>query len=192
MDRCAERNKLGLEPELPTGLVMFGGHGSPSMRDILRWLRDSNAKIQLIFLCGHNAKLAEELKTRSRGFPAHVAGFTKEVPYYMHLSDFFIGKPGPGSICEAVAMKLPVIVENNVHTLPQERYNARWIQEKQVGIVISSFRFIVGAVEQIMQPEMFHRFRANAAGLNNRAVLEIPALLQGILERSKELPAASA
>ena len=42
----------------------------------------------------------------------------------MRLSDFFIGKPGPGSISEAVAMKLPVIVESNAWTLPQERYNA--------------------------------------------------------------------
>ena len=31
----------------------------------------------------------------------HVVGFTSEIPYYMVLSDFFIGKPGPGSISEA-------------------------------------------------------------------------------------------
>ena len=43
--------------------------------------------------------------------PMFVEGFTKEVPYYMRLSDFFIGKPGPGSISEALAMKLPVLVE---------------------------------------------------------------------------------
>ncbi len=48
----------------------------------------------------------------------------------MHASDFFIGKPGPGSISEALAMKLPVIVERNAWTLPQERYNADWVTER--------------------------------------------------------------
>ena len=69
-------------------------------------------------------------------------GFTSEIPYYMHLSDFFIGKPGPGSISEALAMQLPVIVERNAWTLPQERYNTEWIREKQVGVVLKSFRDI--------------------------------------------------
>ena len=45
--------------------------------------------------------------------PLFVEGFTAEMPYYMQLSDFFIGKPGPGSISEAIAMRLPVIVESN-------------------------------------------------------------------------------
>jgi hypothetical protein len=71
--------------------------------------------------------------------PMLVEGFTSEIPYYMALSDFFIGKPGPGSISEALAMKLPVIVERNSWTMPQERYNAEWVLEKQVGIVLHSF-----------------------------------------------------
>src|SRR6202034_285231 len=34
LDRRAERRKLQLDPERPTGLVMFGGHGSKMMRHI--------------------------------------------------------------------------------------------------------------------------------------------------------------
>ena len=69
-------------------------------------------------------------------------GFTSEIPYYMHLSDFFVGKPGPGSISEAMHMQLPVVVERNAWTLPQERYNTDWIREMQVGVVLPSFREI--------------------------------------------------
>ena len=58
----------------------------------------------------------------------------------MHLADFFIGKPGPGSISEAIAMKLPVIVERNAWTLPQERYNADWVLEQGAGFVLPNFR----------------------------------------------------
>ena len=62
-----------------------------------------------------------------------VEGFTKEVPRYMQLADYFIGKPGPGSVSEALAMKLPVIVESNAWTLPQERYNGEWVRERASG-----------------------------------------------------------
>ena len=33
-DRRTERQKLSLDPDLPTGLVLFGGHGSHVMLDI--------------------------------------------------------------------------------------------------------------------------------------------------------------
>jgi hypothetical protein len=71
--------------------------------------------------------------------PMFVEGFTREVPYYMHLSDFFIGKPGPGSISEAIAMKLPVIVERNAWNLPQERYNCEWVREQDGGHGFAQF-----------------------------------------------------
>src|SRR5262249_49395085 len=108
-DRAAGRKRLGLDPERPTGLVLFGGQGSKVMLSIARRLEDT----QLIFICGRNEALARELRSRPARGPRFIEGFTREIPSYMHLCDFFIGKPGPGSISEAVAMGLPVIVERN-------------------------------------------------------------------------------
>ena len=108
----------------------------------------------------------------------------------MRLADFFIGKPGPGSISEALAMKLPVIVERNAWTLPQERYNADWVVEKQVGLVLRNFRQIVPAVAELLQPEIYRRFRAQGSGAENRAVFEIPDILEKIL-KSCELTLSS-
>ena len=73
----------------------------------------------------------------------------------MQLADYFIGKPGPGSISEAVAMRLPVIVERNAWTLPQERYNAEWVREMGVGIVLPNFRGIARAVEELLEPAAY-------------------------------------
>jgi hypothetical protein len=36
IDRDAERVKLGLRADLPTGIVMFGGQGSASMIEIAK------------------------------------------------------------------------------------------------------------------------------------------------------------
>ena len=60
-------------------------------------------------------------------FPAHIQDFTDQVAHFMWLSDFFIGKPGPGSVSEALAMRLTVIVQDSLTTLAQERYNVEWI-----------------------------------------------------------------
>ncbi len=185
VNRHEERKRLGLDPALPTGLVMFGGQGSKSMLEIAKRINDSDLQIQMILICGRNKQLADKLRQISSHLPRFVEGFTTEIPYYMHLADFFIGKPGPGSISEALMMKLPVIVEENAWTLPQERYNATWIREKQVGLVVNSFRDIASTVTELLRPNNFSRLRANAAGLRNRAVLEIPSMLENILENAK-------
>jgi len=138
---------------------------------------------QFIFICGRNAKLAERLRKLTTNFPKFVEGFTREVPYYMQLSDFFAGKPGPGSISEALAMRLPVVVERNAWTLPQERYNTDWIRENQVGVVLKSFRDIDAGLRELLDPVNFERFRSNAAAIENRAVFEIPEILASLLQQ---------
>src|SRR5579862_1064622 len=181
IDVAAERRKLGLDPDLPTALVMFGGSGSGVMVDIARTLDRSGLRLQLILIAGRNPALEKKLRALPHQVPMFVEGFTKEIPYYMRLSDFFIGKPGPGSISEALAMKLPVLVERNAWTLPQERYNADWIVERQTGLVLRNFRYIVQAVAELLQAENYRRFRAKAAAQVNRAVFEIPDFLEKIL-----------
>ena len=108
---------------------MFGGEGSAAMLDIAQQLDSSRLEVQIIAICGKNAKLEAAMRAMPRWIAMHVEGFTREVPRFMRLADFFIGKPGPGSISEAVAMGLPVIIERNHWTLPQERYNADWVEE---------------------------------------------------------------
>jgi hypothetical protein len=182
-DRAQERIRLGLDPERPTALVMFGGEGSRVMLDIAERLGNSGLPLQLILMCGRNESLAARLRALKLRCPIFVEGFTAEIPYYMCLSDFFIGKPGPGSISEAVAMQLPVIVERNLRTLPQERYNADWVLEKRVGFVVSSFRHIVEPVRTLLDPDTLTRYRANTAAIRNRAIFEIPDILERLLTR---------
>jgi hypothetical protein len=178
IDRVAERARLGLEADAPTGIVLFGGYGSQVMSDIAARLNETSNGIQLIMICGHNEKLAAQLKQMQTKRPMLVLGFTTNVEYYMALSDFFIGKPGPGSISEALQLHLPVIVECNSKTLPQERYNAEWVTEKGYGIVVPSFKKIVPAVQQLLEPETFAAFRLRVNQYSNRALSEVPEILE--------------
>jgi hypothetical protein len=189
-DRGGERARRGLDPNLPTGLVLFGGQGSEAMLEIAERLDAASLDLQLVFICGRNERLAETLRLRRGRLRSFVEGFTKQVPFYMHLCDFLIGKPGPGSLSEAIAMGLPVIVERNAWTLPQERYNADWVLEKQVGLVVRGPREIPGAVKLLLDPANFPRFRARAAAIRNRAVYEIPETLRSIVEGTSGVTAA--
>ncbi len=189
-DRTSERTRLGLGADLPTGLVLFGGHGSKAMLEIAERLEASSLELQLILICGKNEKLAAALRGQRSRLPRFVEGFTTKVSYYMQLADFFIGKPGPGSVSEALAMHLPVIVECNAWTLPQERYNCAWVLEKQVGIVLKNFKSIEKAVAEMIEPRTLARYRTNAAALHNRAVFEIPEILEKILAQNRRTQAA--
>jgi hypothetical protein len=175
VDRRAEMQNLGLDPHLPTGIVMFGGHGSPLMRKIARLLDDT----QLIFICGHNALLAEELRAMKASAPRVVIGFTAKMREFMQLSDFFIGKPGPGSLSEALQQGLAVIVTRNAWTVPQERYNTEWIEQNGVGVVLDSFKAIRAGVAQVAQ--RLDQYRGNLRRIRNRAVFEIPEILEQLL-----------
>jgi 1,2-diacylglycerol 3-beta-galactosyltransferase len=175
------RNALGLDPALPTAIVLFGGYGSNVIYQIAAQLDAARVPLQLILVCGKNEKLAERLRARKWNIPLHVVGFTREVNRLMHAADFLIGKPGPGSIAEAMISGLPVLVECNSSTLPQERYNTEWVTEKQVGVVIRSFADIVPAAQSFLQPGRLAAMKQNVAALHNRAVFEIPVFLETVL-----------
>jgi len=180
-NRVEERAKLGLDPVLPTGIVLFGGYGTAKMQKILQRIDSSSLEVQLILICGRNEKLTKTLRETKTRIPIHVEGFTTNIPYFMAVSDFFIGKPGPGSISEALSKRLPVIIDCNAWTLPQERYNCVWVHEKDLGVVVSSHRQIVSAVAELLQPGRLPQIQQRAAAMKNRAVFEIPEIFEKIL-----------
>ena len=185
MDRVAERVKLGLSSDVPTGVVLFGGHGSPAMVEIAKRLDESETPVQLIMLCGHNQTILRDLKALNLKKRNLVEGFTTNVDYYMALSDFLIGKPGPGSISEALQYHLPVIVERNAATMPQEHYNTVWLEQQRMGIVLGSFREIASGIEKLLAAETLAEFRGNAEKYSNRALFEVPEILQKILDNKR-------
>ncbi len=185
LSREAERIRLGLDPELPTGIVMFGSYGSSQMAAIARKIETARLKTQLIFVCGHNDRLREHIESMKVSYPFHCVGFIPEIPYLMQLADFFIGKPGPGCISEALVMGLPVIVERNAWTMVQERFNTDWIAQNGLGIVLPSFRQIACAVSTMLDRKQFLLLRASVKALDNRAVFEVPEILEALISHHR-------
>lgn len=180
--RADARRELGLDPQRTTGIVLFGGQGAKAMLDIARRLPE----VQLILACGHNAKLAQALRAlpvQPGEAPRLVLGFTPDPARYMRLADFFIGKPGPGSVSEAVQMQLPVIVACNRWTLPQEKYNAQWVMENGVGIVVPGFARVREAVDALVAD--LPTYRDATLRMRNRASFELPEILRKVLSAGR-------
>jgi 1,2-diacylglycerol 3-beta-galactosyltransferase len=190
-DPVALRKEMGLREGLTTAIVLFGGHGSKVMFKITEKLDAAGLPLQLILICGRNDELAGKLRTHEWKMPVHIVGFTKEVHKLMRAADFLIGKPGPGSIAEAMVRKLPVLIECNAWTLPQERYNAEWVKEKGVGIVLKSFDDVADGVKRMLDPAALATFRKNVAAQQNRAVFEIPEILSKLLSETGPEPHSS-
>jgi UDP-N-acetylglucosamine:LPS N-acetylglucosamine transferase len=175
IDRDAGLAALGLDPSRPTGVVMFGGQGSKQMLHIAKDLGD----VQLVLMCGHNMMLEHRLRALRRRAPHAVFGFTHDVAGAMRLGDFFIGKPGPGCLSEAVHLGLPAITLRNAWTMPQERYNAQWVREQGVGLVVPSLDKLPQAVGEMIRT--LDDFKAATARIDNRAVFEVPEVLADLL-----------
>ena len=122
-----------------------------------------------------------------------MVGFTDEVCRHLQLGDLFIGKPGPGCLSEALQVGLPVITLRDERTLPQERYNTEWLLELGAGRVLRSWQELPSAVAQILA--RYPDYRTAVARVDNRAVFELPRLLERILRTPPEArrdPAAAA
>jgi UDP-2,3-diacylglucosamine pyrophosphatase LpxH len=178
IDRAGERYRLGLDARSPVGVVMFGGAGSRVMLRIAERLADT----PLILLCGRNEALAKALRQQPAQAPRVVLGYTTDVVRWMQMGDFFIGKPGPGSISEAVQLGLPVIVTHNRWTMPQERFNADWVREHSLGLVLRSFAQVQPAVRELVA--QLSAYQQRLRSVDNRAAMQVPRVLSQIALRA--------
>jgi len=183
-EREADLGGLGLDPHRPTAIVMFGGQGSAGMLRVAKALEDT----QLLMLCGHNDVLRQRLATLDRRAPYAALGFTPDVPRYMRLCDFFIGKPGPGSISEAWHCGLPVVTFRNALTLPQERYNTELLEALGAGVVVPDVKALPAAVGRLLAD--LPAFQQRVRTIQNRAAFEVLDTLATVLGRSTAHPTA--
>lgn len=174
--RARVRGELGFPGEAFTVMLLFGGKGSPEMEPLAERLIEAGPEWRVVAVCGDNPALLGKLaalaaKAGGRLVPV---GFTDRVADFMAASDLLVTKPGPGSLAEAFQQRVPVVVTRNRHTIPQERFNTRYLEERGLGLVVRHWKEVPGAVAALAgDPERRARLRAAIAALpENRAVYE--------------------
>ena len=175
------RGELGAGASDFTVTLLFGGKGSPEMAPLSEQLLQSDPALRVVAVCGDNPGLLEQLaplEAASRGRLVRF-GFTDRVAELMAASDLLVTKPGPGSLSEAFHQRVPVVVSRDIHTIPQERFNTVFVERRGLGLVVSGWREIPGAVAGLArEPERLAAMRAAIGALpTNRAVYEVLELV---------------
>jgi hypothetical protein len=186
------RRELGIPPDAFVVMELFGGKGSSEMVPLSEGLLAQAPDWHLIAICGDNPPLLDELTRLSAGAGGrlHPLGFTKRIADYLAASDVLVAKPGPGGLAEAFQQGVPVVVNCNARTIPQERFNAEMVKSLGLGRVVATVHEMPAAVAALTaDPAEWDRVRANVRGLPaNRAVYEALDVVEDELRRAGALP----
>eukprot|EP01062_Namystynia_karyoxenos_P053552 TRINITY_DN4341_c0_g2_i1.p1 TRINITY_DN4341_c0_g2~~TRINITY_DN4341_c0_g2_i1.p1 ORF type:complete len:729 (+),score=229.30 TRINITY_DN4341_c0_g2_i1:117-2189(+) len=186
--RAAARVELGLPADQPVGLVSFGGQGSMLMLDIAKQLDAVGLDFSMIYVCGRNEEARELISALGTKHAKAVMGFTKEMPRLMSLSDFFIGKPGPTSIHEAIVAGTPAILFKSQGMRYLLGPNEVWFGDTGLGIIIDDIHGLVPATKRVIQDK---GFKERIAKEYHRGVFDCAEILVHKVVGQKRLPRRS-
>jgi len=181
------RAELGVPVDAFLVMVLFGGKGAAEMEPLSRALIEGSPAWHVLAICGNNPALLERLAPieAASGGRLHSLGFTDRVADFMVASDALAAKPGPGVLAEAFHQRVPVIVTRNAFTIPQERYNARMVEEQGLGLVARDWQGISAAARRLADDTALREaIRARLVALpENRAVYEVLDVIAAELRR---------
>jgi 1,2-diacylglycerol 3-beta-galactosyltransferase len=122
-----------------------------------------------------------------------IEGFIEGVAEYMRAADLLLTKAGPGTIVEAAASGLPVVLYEYISG--QEKGNLEFVRSCGSGVVALDANSVVAALERLFAPGgaelQLMRERASLSARPN-AALDIARFLQRLLERRLSAVGSSA
>jgi 1,2-diacylglycerol 3-beta-galactosyltransferase len=181
------RAQLGLPGEgTPIVMLMAGGEGGGKLLSTSLALARARLPIELVVVCGRNEPLEQKLRELSATLPTpmHVLGFTDKIPEYFRAVDLLVTKAGPGTLAEANAAQLPVVVYDFVPG--QERGNVDFVRHNGLGLTaLQGASAVVSAVRSVISnPERLATIRHNQEIVApRRSSRRIAALIRSITEK---------
>ena len=176
------RAKLGLAPNLPTLLLVGGGEGMGKLYAIARAIDQAKLPAQLVVIAGRNELLRQRLESVPWQMPVRVEGFVRNMPDWMYAADVIITKAGPGTISEAMACGLPILLSG---FLPgQETGNVTFVEQNGIGILQKEPAAIARTLGEWLAPgnDTLARLAMRSHKLSRpRAALEIAKLVDQML-----------
>ena len=167
------RKILGLNPSLPTVLLVSGGEGTGRVYDFALALSQSRIEMQLLIVTGRNRKLKARLGEIHFKIPTHIYGFVENMPMLMHASDLIITRAGSITVSEALVCGLPIIFTG---ALPgQEEGNIEWVVGEGAGRVATTPSHLVVMLRELLSDRSIMIGMAEKASrlVNPRSIWEI-------------------
>ena len=164
MDREVIVAKLGLNPKIPTFLVMGSYGDSKSAKRICKKLADSPIPVQSIIVCGKNNKLYHSLGAviEQSLNPMVRLGYVHNVEELMSVSHLILTKAGGLTVSEALTKHLPLVIFKPIPG--QEEENAHFVQRIGAGYVAGTEEEVVSLLSHFLSnPQEVEKMREKAA-----------------------------
>lgn len=183
-DRARARARLGMAAR-PTVLLLGGGSGIGHLDRLTAALapRLAACGAQVGVICGHNQRLRARLAARRWPLPVHVLGYVEDMPAWMAAADLLITKAGPGTIAEALACRVPLLLHSFVPG--QETGNIAYVEKNGVGRYCADPRRMAALAVEWLRPgnPALDGMRTRAAALARpRAAQTIAAALRAMID----------
>lgn len=143
-DRAGWRTEQGWGNDRPVVLLLSGGDGMGPVRRVAKAINEARLPVSLAVVCGRNTDLLEDLRAVDWHIPAHLYGFTTQMPEFMAAADVVVTKAGPGSISEAFIAGLPIILYARL--AGQEDGNVSYVIDQGAGVWAPRPREVVDAL----------------------------------------------
>jgi len=178
------RRKFGLAQDVPVVLLVGGGEGSGGLQEAVRAISRARLPVQMLIITGRNKRLYAHLqRTRSSlHVPAKVYGFVQNMPEMMRAADVIVTKAGPGTIAEALACDLPIILSGYVPG--QEEGNVDYVLKNEVGVLAHDAIELVDTLRLLIKPGSLElrRWHENAQRISRpRASFDIAGTILSFL-----------
>ena len=165
LDRFAMRADLGLDPSLPTILVMGGAYGVlDDIKGVCKMLADTSVPCQTIVVCGRDEKLytsLEEVMLHARN-PILKYGFVKNVEELMTVADIVITKAGGLTVSEALTIGVPMLIYKPIPG--QEEQNTSFLARCGAALAVNNRADLEGKLNELLSnPEDMSKMKQAAA-----------------------------
>lgn len=135
------KRELGMLPGVPALLIVSGGEGMGRVGEIAQAV-DRRLEVdgqergepvgQQVVICGRNQALEATLRAYPWSIPTVVKGYVDNIGDWMAACDCVVTKAGPGTIAEALALGLPIVL---IGYIPgQETANVPYVLKNGVGV----------------------------------------------------------
>ena len=141
------RKRLGLQDRF-TCLVAFGGEGvGGDQHRLIETLLNSAVAPQVIAITGRNESLRAALqKLYAENDRLRVEGYVEDVAPYLAAADVFVGKAGPASVYEALAVGRPVLLTGYAGL--NEKGVLRFVEREGLGCYVKDRDALVQTVQR--------------------------------------------
>jgi len=142
--------KLGLDPNIPTILIMGGGQGLGPMKEAVKSLVRLERSLQLIVICGTNVKLVSWIRKIQRKTKKRIIyyDYASNVDELMEVAALIVSKPGGMTTSECLAKGLPMVI---VDPIPgQEERNSQFLVDQGIAIRVDDKRHIAREIDMLL------------------------------------------